>query len=68
MLDVSVILGILFGLMLLVIGLAVVCWRARVRRLDGRRHRRFHRKDIMVATGVCLCALAVIGLTVLKMF
>lgn len=66
--DVVVILGFLFGLMLLVIGLAVVCWRARVRGPDGRRHRRFHRKDIMVTAGVCLCALTVIGLTVLKMF
>jgi hypothetical protein len=68
MIGVVIASAILSGLVLAVLGVTIVCWRARVTRPDGRRHRRFHRKDIMVTAGVCLFTLAVIGLMVLKMF
>ncbi len=67
MIGVVIASAILSGLVLAVLGVTIVCWRARVTRPDGRRHRRFHRKDIAVAAGACLIALAALGLAVFRM-
>ncbi|MDQ5976164.1 MAG: hypothetical protein QG664_77 [Patescibacteria group bacterium] len=67
MLDVSVAWWVFIGLAVAVLVAAIVCWHMRVWSVRyGKLRRRFHRGDIVVATTVCLLALTVIGLLLLK--
>ncbi len=68
MLDTSVALSIIFGLMLIVVCGAVWCWFARVTSIeDSRSYRRFHRTEIAITAGACLAVLAALALTVSRM-
>ncbi len=51
---------VLLGVMLLVVLAGVWCWRSRITRPGRPQRRRFHRRDIAIAGGVCMLVLAVL--------